>query len=48
MLIGKVDQAVERINQVLAPENQAKLTQALAEVGALFVKLEALLLVRDI
>ena len=34
LLIGKVDQAVERINQVLAPENQAKLTQALAEVGA--------------
>jgi phospholipid/cholesterol/gamma-HCH transport system substrate-binding protein len=34
VLIGKVDQAVERINQVLAPENQAKLTQALAEVGA--------------
>lgn len=34
VLIGKVDQAVERINQVLAPDNQAKLTQALAEVGA--------------
>ena len=33
-LIGKVDQAVERLNQVLAPENQAKLTQALTEVSA--------------
>ncbi|WP_293219806.1 MlaD family protein [Ottowia sp.] len=33
-LIGKVDQAMDRLNELLAPENQAKLTQALTEVGA--------------
>ena len=34
VLIGKVDQAVERLNQLLAPQNQAALTQAIADIGA--------------
>lgn len=34
MLVSKFDQTVERINQVLGPENQAALNAALNEVGA--------------
>ncbi|WP_028604357.1 MlaD family protein [Ottowia thiooxydans] len=34
MLVEKFDQTVERVNQVLGPENQAALTAALNEVGA--------------
>lgn len=33
-LVGKVDQTVDRLNQVLGPENQAALNAALTEVGA--------------
>ncbi|MET4578023.1 MlaD family protein [Ottowia thiooxydans] len=34
LLVSKFDQTVERINQVLGPENQAALNTALNEVGA--------------
>ena len=46
-LFGKVDQGVERLNLLLAPQNQAALTQALTDIGAAAASTKQLALTAD-